>query len=167
MDKQQINYYSTDINLESDSYFTNGMDNRNGIDKDYFTHYAHHTMNMIYNIDRCITLCISREMIHHNKGFLRFEVLNHDPENIKQVLKEISALHIDCMYCSVKTIYNINLGLNLLLMEQRGISIDLINVEEFLYQYSDVEIDDMIYYKKMIEILSIVNLYLIIRKDFT
>jgi hypothetical protein len=79
---------------------------------------------------------------YNNKGFIRFELLKID--DICDALKQISDIRIDYIHGGSK-IYTISLQLNLILMKEYGLNITIIDIEQFLAQHTDDDIDNLIH----------------------
>jgi hypothetical protein len=86
----------------------------------------------------------------YQKGFIRFELNNNDPDLINEAIKEISNISMNLynMNCqNIELLYTINLMLNIILLEEYGRTIDLIDAEKLLSQHTDVEMDNLIVHK--------------------
>jgi hypothetical protein len=100
-------------------------------------------------------ICIEKGFIY-KKGFIRFELYNNNPEYVLSVINIIRGIIINfykielgknIIRNGISPIYTINLRLNIALLEEYGRTIDLINAEELLAQYTDEEMDNLIVHK--------------------
>jgi hypothetical protein len=97
-------------------------------------------------------LLISSGFIYQ-KGFIRFELNNNDPDLINEAIKEISNITMGLYKRNknnghhTETLYTISLILNITLLEEYGKTIDLIDAEKLLSQHTDEEMDNLIMHK--------------------
>jgi hypothetical protein len=84
----------------------------------------------------------------YQKGFIRFELNNNDPDLINEAIKEISKINLSLYHNEqYEALYSINLMLNITLLEEYGKTIDLIDVKKILEEYTDEKIDNLILHK--------------------
>jgi hypothetical protein len=102
------------------------------------------------NFDIYKTLRIQRGY-RYQKSFLRFKLHDNDPTFVYNAIKEISKITLDFVkiYDNVNnnhslTYYSISLLLILILLEENGEKIDLIDVEQMVNHYTKNELENMI-----------------------
>jgi hypothetical protein len=85
---------------------------------------------------------------NYRKGYLRIKLPNLDSDTIDNAIKEFSNLEIIFGNSNKQTIFCINILLNLYLCTLVGQKVETIDVEQFLSQHTDEEINSLIYRKE-------------------
>jgi hypothetical protein len=99
----------------------------------------------INELDPTISIVSSSDYIHFNKGFLRLELINDDPDIINEILK--TTIMINCSYGG-EVFYTIDIQFNLYLMQLCNMDIKIVDTENFLSTHSDEDIDNLIFTTK-------------------
>jgi hypothetical protein len=121
--------------LENDPDFINNTKSTD-IRPDYFKLVFNKLISL-----KCYQNIIKREY-RYEKSFIRFELVDNDPITFTKAMEEISNIIVKIHNDIDSPKFTISLRLNLILLEEYGLNVELINVKELLSQYTKEEIDN-------------------------
>jgi hypothetical protein len=129
--------------LDNDLDFSNCSNNNNQYMQQLLDNKRH--IKFTLNALRYTDALYFTTFHNYRKGYIRIELPNNNEETIKKTIKFFTDLIIQCGNYKQAKIFTINILLNLYLCTHFEQKIETIDVEQFLSQHTDEEINGLIY----------------------
>jgi hypothetical protein len=106
------------------------------------------TLNKLSNSVRRQQTILFNSFGNYRKGYLRIKLPNNDSETIVNAIKVFKNMIVKFGDDMCNNIFNVNLLLNLHICSYVGQKVEIIDVEQFLSQHTDEEINSLIRYER-------------------